>query len=143
MQIFRLPAAHIKTNQIRYVIFQATSQFTLNFTSPFSVIIHIIPLKLSNWNIICFGEKEPIKVQFFRPLESLMKVHPIPHVIFETTSLGFIWILHHCSVYFCSSSLVYFGQKKTSKSNFQIFDWLGENLPNSSCHTWNHKSVFF
>ena len=26
--------------------------------------------------------------------------------------------------------------------NFGTFEWLGENLPNSSCHIWNHKSVF-
>ena len=59
---------------------------------------HIIPLKFSNWNIICFGKKEPINVQFFRLLGALMKVHPIPHVIFETTGSGFIQTLHHCSL---------------------------------------------
>ena len=26
--------------------------------------------------------------------------------------------------------------------NFWTFEWLDENLPNSSCHIWNHKSVF-
>ena len=39
----------------------------------FSVSWHIIPLKFSNWNIICFGQEEPINVQFFRLLSALKK----------------------------------------------------------------------
>ena len=31
-----------------------------------SVSWHITPLKFSNWNIICFGQKEPINVHFFQ-----------------------------------------------------------------------------
>ena len=27
--------------------------------------------------------------------------------------------------------------------NFETFECSGENLPNSSCHFWKHKSVFF
>ena len=50
----------------------------------FSVSWHINPMKSSSWNI-CFGQKEPIKIQFFRLLSALMKVHQIPHGIFETT----------------------------------------------------------
>ena len=59
------------------VIFQATSQFSLK---------------------LCFGQKEPIKVQIFNFLSALMKVHPILHASFETTRSRFIQILHHCSV---------------------------------------------
>ena len=51
--------------------------------------------------------------QFFRFLSAVMKVHPIPHAIFETTRSGFIQILHCCSVswkitppYFFSSNLI-------------------------------------
>ena len=47
-----------------------------------------------------------------------MKVHPIPHVICDTTWSGFIQTSHHCSVswkitplYCFSSNLIYFGQK--------------------------------
>ena len=49
---------------------------------------------------MCLGLKDPIKVQFFRLLSTLLKVHLIPHVIFETTRSGFrfIQILHHCSL---------------------------------------------
>ena len=93
-----------------------------------SVSRHIIPLKFSNWNTVCFGQKEAIKVQFFRLLSALMKVHPIPHVIFETASPGFIQILCHCSVswktnplYFFSSYLMYFGQKEPIKITFSDF----------------------
>ena len=46
-----------------------------------SVPWHIIPLKFSSWSITCFGQKEPISVQFFRLLSALMKVHPIPYVV--------------------------------------------------------------
>ena len=45
-------------------------------------------------------------------------------------------------LYFCSSNLVYFGQKQPPKRNFQTFEWLGKNSPNFSCHIWNHRSVF-
>ena len=51
----------------------------------------------------------------FQALKAVVKVDPIPHVMFETTKSGFIRILHHCSVswkittlYF-NSNLVYFG----------------------------------
>ena len=38
-----------------------------------------------------------MKVQFFRLLSALMKVHPMPYAIFKTTRSGFIQILHPCS----------------------------------------------
>ena len=44
---------------------------------------------------LCFAQKEPIKVQFFRLLSALMEVPTIPHAIFETTRSRFIQILHH------------------------------------------------
>ena len=90
-------------------------------------------MKFSSWNIICFGQNDPIKVQFFRLLSALMKVNPIPHGIFEITRSGFIQILHHCSVswkitplYFCSSNLAYFGQKEPIEkecSHFWVVGW--------------------
>ena len=90
VQIFRLPNARKKINQIPYVIFQATSQFLFKFCITFSVKT-IIPLTFSSWNI-CFGQKKPMKVQFFRLLSALIKVQPIPDAIFETTRPGFIQI---------------------------------------------------
>ena len=59
------------------VIFQAASQFSLKLR---------------------FGQKELIKVQTFKFLSALMKVHLTPHASFETTRSSYIQILHHCSV---------------------------------------------
>ena len=92
-------------------------------------------MKFSSWNIICFGQKESIKVQCFRLLSALMKVHPMPHAVFETTRLVFVQILHHCPVswnisllYFCSSNQVYFGRKEPIKNKFLEFWVLGGKL---------------
>ena len=94
-----------------------------------SVSRQIIPMKLSSWNIIYIRKNEPIKVQFFRLLIALIKVHPISRAIFEATRSGFIQILHDCSascmitpLYFCSSNLVvYFGQKESIEKKFSDF----------------------
>ena len=45
------------------------------------------------------------------------------------------------SVFF-SSNLIYFEQNSPSKRNFWTFEWLGEYSSNSTCHIWNHKSVY-
>ena len=89
-------------------------------------------MKFSNWNIICFAQKEPIKVQFFRLLSVLMNVHPNPHAIFEITRSGFPHILHHCSVswkithlYCCSSNL---RQKGHIKKKFIDFWAVGRKF---------------
>ena len=66
-------------------IFQATSQFSLQLR---------------------FGQKEPMKVQIFKFLSALMKVHPIPHASFETTRSRFAQILHLCSLYVLSQTLI-------------------------------------
>ena len=60
-----------------------------------SVSWHIISLKFSSWNIICFLQKIH-QSTVFRLLSAVMKVHPFPHVIFETIRSGFVQILHHC-----------------------------------------------
>ena len=59
-------------------------------------------------------------------------------------------ILHHCSVPWQITPLVFFlaqtsytlDKNSPLEWDFQTFEWLGENSPNSSCHIWNHKSVF-
>ena len=73
--------------------------------------------------------KEPIKVQIFRFLSALMKVHPIPHASFETTRTRFVQIFHQCSVswmiallYFSISNLYTLDKKSPSKWNFQTFE---------------------
>ena len=88
---------------------------------------HIIPLKFFSWNIICSGQKETIKVQFFRLLSALMKVRPIAHAIFETTRSEFIQILHPCSVSWKITPLylVEFGQKEPIEKKKSDF-WVAE-----------------
>ena len=130
-------------------IFRLFTDFTEFTAFHSSVSWHIILLKLSSWSIIYFGQKEPIRVQFFSLLSALMKVHPTSHAIFGKTRSMFIQILHHCSLswkitrlYFFSLNLYTLDKKSPSKWNFQTFEWLGENSPNSLCHVWNYKSVF-
>ena len=68
------------------VIFQAMSQFSLK---------------------LCFGQKDPIKVQIFKLLRALMKVHPIPHASFETTRLR---LFKFCITVVCLSLLYFLSQ---------------------------------
>ena len=97
MQIIRFSTARMKINQIPYVIFQATSQFSFTFCIPFQCNDTKF---LRNFlaELLRSGQKEPIKVQILRPLCALMKVFSIPHACFETTRSRLIQILHHCSV---------------------------------------------
>ena len=45
--------------------FKPRVRFPLNFASPFSEW-HIIPMKFSNWNIICFGQKRAHQSTIFQ-----------------------------------------------------------------------------
>ena len=127
--------------------FKPQISFPLNFTSPFSVMIHnsseLFQLRHTLWTkrvhqcIIfqtfeCSNESSPNsschfwnhKVRIysnFAPLFSVMKDN---------------------SSAFFSSNLTYFRQKSPLKCNFGTFECLGENSQNSSCHIWNYKSFF-
>ena len=124
----------MKINQIPYIILLPTSQFS--FKLCITLQCHdTFPLKFSSWSIIYFWQKEPISVQSFRRSSTVMKVDSILHVTFETPRLGFIQILHHCLVswkiiplYFFSSNLIYFGQKKPIKVKFFDFWVVGWKL---------------
>ena len=107
--------------------FKPRVSFPLNSASPFSGITHT-SYELFGWSITCFGQKQSVKVQFFRISSALMKVHPIPHAIFETWRSGIIQTLYHCSVswkitplYFWSSNLVYFEQDELIENRFSDF----------------------
>ena len=52
---------------------------------------------------------------FFRLLRAVMKVHPVPYVIFETARSGFIQILHHCSLSSKITPLYFLGQTSCTK----------------------------
>ena len=67
-----------------------------------------------------------MKEQFYRLLSALMKVHPIPHAIFETTRiyLNFVSLFSvmkdNSSVFF-SSKIIYSEQIESSKVKFLDF----------------------
>ena len=107
MQIFRLSTYCQNISQILYVTLQATSHlFLILYHLSFSC--HIIPLKCSSWKIMHFGQKQPMKVQFFTLWSALMKVHSIPHAISETTRPGFIQHLRHQPVSCKTTTLQFF-----------------------------------
>ena len=81
------------------VIFQATSQFSLQLR---------------------FGQKELMKVQIFKFLSALMKDHPIPHASFETTRSRFTQILHLCSLYFLSQTLILWTKRAHHSEIFRL-----------------------
>ena len=90
----------MKIHQIPYVIFSSHESVFLYILHHPSVSWHIIPLKLSSWNIICFGQKEPI----------IEKTN-------ETKRSGFIQILHHCSVSWKITPLYFFSSNTLDKKS--------------------------
>ena len=96
------------------VIFQATSQFSLQLR---------------------FGQKEPMKVQIFKFLSALMKVHPIPLASFETTRSRsrFTQILHLCSLYFLSQTLILWTKRAHRSEMFRLLSgWV--EIHQIPCH---------
>ena len=131
----------MKVNQVIYVNFQATSQFSFKFCITFQCY----DTKF-RWNFLAkwlhFGQKEPFKLQNLRLLCALMKVHLIPHASFEITRSRFIHIFHHCSVSLTISPLYFFSSNLYTLDEKQFSEWLGKNSQNSLCHVRNYKSVF-
>ena len=94
------------------VNFQATSQFSLQLR---------------------FGQKEPMKVQIFKFLSALMKVHPIPHASFETTRSRFTQILHLCSLCFLSQTLIVWTKRAHRSEIFRLLSgWV--KIHQIPCH---------
>ena len=96
-----------KLTKFRMSFFKSQVSFSLNFATPFNVMAknssEIVLLKhYMIWT------KRTHQCTIFRFLGALMKVHPIPHVIFETTRAEFILIWHHCSVSFKITPLYFF-----------------------------------
>ena len=83
-------------------------------------------MKFSRWNIICFGQKT-FKVQFFR-LECSNESSPNSSCHFwnykvrvYSNSASLFSIMKDNSSVFCSSNLVYFGQKEPIEKKFSDF----------------------
>ena len=90
-----------------------------------------------------------LKCNFLRLSIAQVEIRQIPHVNFEMTNqflLNFAWfyiVMAHNS--FVNLKLIHFllsiiGFRQSP--NFETFKYSGENLPNSSCHFPNCKSVF-
>ena len=113
------------------------------------VLWHIIPMKISSWNITYFRQKEPIKVQFFRLLCTLKKFTQLLLPFLKLQGLGLFkscftaqcherWFL----CIFFSSNLKYFGQKQPIKVKFSDFWLVRWKLTKFLMSYLNHKSVF-
>ena len=140
----------------------------------------IILLYLWAWNSMHYWQKLYTKVKIFRLVNACIKIyhfwnqgsvflqtldhssvswdaigcynetHPIPHAIFETARLGFIQILHHCSVSWKKTPRYFFYLKPLilstkidhrSKIFGLLIGWVKIHQ-NSSCHIWNCRPAF-
>ena len=121
-----------------------------NFTSFFIVMTHnspvnFKPINFQNWTkgyhqgpnfetFKCSGEILPNSSFHFWKYKS---------VFLQTLYQS--WVLWNVTpLYFLSSNFIYFGQKQPIKvQSFEIFEFSGQNLLNSSCKFWTGKSVPF
>ena len=131
MKIFRLLTTRITINQIPYVIFQATSQFSFKFCITLQCHDTLLFWYFLAEALYALDKKSPSVYSF---LDNWMKSHPIHHAIFEITRSGFIQILYHCLVSWKITPFYFFSLNLKSKWNFRTLEWLGENLPNSSSY---------
>ena len=114
-----------------------------------SVSWKITPLYFYSSNNIYFGNKEPVKTNFFdfrvlgskfvKFLLSILKRQVSSSSIFVSF---FIVTTHNSSVNFKIIHFLLWAKGSHQSSNFDNFECSGENLPNSSCHFPSSKSVF-
>ena len=114
----------------------------LQFLYSSSVSLTIIPLYFFSSNNIYFVKKESIKVKMFEAF--------VCSVQNSSNSSCQFWILHHSSLSLHITPLwilnphffLLWIKEFHQNPNFETFKCSGENLPYSSCHFPNHKSVF-
>ena len=110
---------------------------------------NITPLYFLSWNIIYFGQKQPIKVKIFEIFEcsgqnllnysfqfctdkSSSSLFASLFIVNRHNSLVNLKLIHNLLL-----------TKRCYQShNFETFKCSGESFPNFSCHFWKHKSVF-
>ena len=129
MQIFRFLTAPMKFNQIPYVIFQATSQFSFKFCMTFNVMTHksyetfllkhyMLWTKTTYQSTIfqtfmCSNERSPNSLcHFWNHKVSIYSDFP-----------SLFGVMKDNSLYFCSLNLVYFGQKESIEKKISDF-WM-------------------
>ena len=89
IQFVRLLSALMKVHPISHAVFETTRSGFIKTLHHCSMSWKINPLYFFGSNLIYFGQKESIKVKFFRLLRGRVKFEQIPHVIFESTSQFF------------------------------------------------------
>ena len=121
---------------------KAQVSFPSNVASIFSAIKKISPILSLAQRSCTLTKRSPLKCKFLRFSSAHVKIHQIPHAIFETTS-QFSYrccISNQChqaklSYTFFSWKTMYFIQRKPIKMQiFEIFECLGQSLSNSSSH---------
>ena len=140
----------MKIYQIPHVIFESTSQFSFKFC--INLQCHQISLFCTFFssNITYFVQKETIKVQIFDTFEcsgqkygkllmSILKQQVNSSSNFVSF---FIVMTDNSSVIFKLMHFVLWIKGSHQSPNFETFKHFGNNLPNSSSHFLNHKSVF-
>ena len=129
--------------------FKPWTSFPLNFESPISVMT-LNSSEIFYQKHYIHWIKKALQYTIFQTFECSNEsshnssCHFCNHkvrVYSNFTSL-FSVMKDHFSAFFLAQTLYTLDKKSPSKWNFQTFEWLGGISPNSSRHTWNHKSVF-
>ena len=132
----KLLSTSVKIHQTPYVIFETI----------FEVIFHdTTRLYILAQTLHTFDKNVPSKwkCSYFQLLAWKLTRFLVTFQAMSQFSLKFcITVQCHLSSVFFISDLYTLDKNSPSKWNFQTFEWLGENLPNSLCHVWNYKSVF-
>ena len=127
----------------------------MSFSSQESVFLqtlHHYSVSLDNSSVIfhlyfiCFGQKEPIKVQIFRLSTAHMKINKFlmsffkPRVSFPLNFASpFGAITDNSSEIFYLKHYMLWTKRARHYTVFQTFKCSNESSPNSWCHFWNHK----
>ena len=92
--------------------------------------------------------RSPLKCKSFRLLSTRVKICQIPHVNFKRKVNSFsifvsffIVMTHNSSGSFKLIDFLLWAKGSHQSSNFDTLERSGENMPNSSCHFSNNKSI--
>ena len=112
VQIFKLSIVPMKVNQIPYVIFQTTSQFSLNIASPFCVMTELLCNVLAQHDIPWI--KKSLEVQILRFLSAPVKFTKFLMSFMNPSKFVSVFstMTHNSSVIFLAQKFIYFGQKE-------------------------------
>ena len=131
-------------------IFRKHKSVSFKFCINFSAIKHNSSILFLAQALYTFVKSSLLNCKFLGFSSAQVKVCQIPHVNFELTSqfLFKFCIILHCHdtklpCKFWAHKFSTLDKRIPSKSQFLDFRTCsGENLLNSSCHFWKHKSVF-